>query len=79
MFSAWKAEENQVEGTQGGDAGGHDDDVDLDAVVDEVSWWIGGVRDWEVRCHAVKCKILPIPDEKRDRVPFRRVSEQVRP
>lgn len=35
MFGARTAEEDQVEGTHGGDAGGHDDDVDFDAVVDE--------------------------------------------
>lgn len=33
MFGARTAEEDEVEGTHGGDAGGHDDDVDLDAVV----------------------------------------------
>ncbi len=47
-----------------------------------------GGRDWKDRCRSVECTIwgiggrvgvrrmLPIPDEKRDRVPFRRVSEK---
>ena len=33
VFGARTAEEDEVEGAHGGDAGGHDDDVDLDAVV----------------------------------------------
>ena len=44
MIGAWTAEDNKVEGTHGRDAGGYDDEVDLDAVVDKVNILNGMVR-----------------------------------
>ena len=34
VIGAWTAEYDEIEGTHGRDAGGYDDEVDLDAVVD---------------------------------------------
>ena len=52
IIGAWTAEDNEVEGTHSRDAGGYDDEVDLNAVVDKVNilhwivraWWVSAVR-----------------------------------
>ena len=48
MIGAWTAEHDEVEGTHSRDAGGYDDEVDLDAVVDKVSILNEKVRPWWV-------------------------------
>ena len=55
MIGAWTAEDNEVEGTHGRDAGRYDDKVDLDTVVDKVNILNGMVRAWWVS--AVRRKI----------------------
>ena len=89
MIGAWTAEDNEVEGTHGRDAGGYDDEVDLDAVVDKVNTLSGMVRArWVpivrrkiqnvgIRGASRNVYISPIPDEKRNYGPFRRVSERI--
>ena len=46
IIGAWTAEDKEVKGTHSRDAGGYDDEVDLDAVVDKVSILHGMVRAW---------------------------------
>ena len=86
MFGTWKAKENQVEGTYSRDTRGHGDYVDLDTVVDKVSTSMRVVRESSgsvfMRIKGLKRRvevgsaiILPAPNEKRDIVPFRRVSQ----